>query len=386
MTVNVLVGTRKGAWIYTSDETRREWSVSKPIMPGWTVYHMAVDTRRATPRIFAAGSHWAWGPMVAKSDDGGETWDQRSPGIAFPEDMTERVGSVWNVRPGRASEPGVVYAGTQPAGLFKSEDWGDTWAPVEELNRHEYRPFWGESGGGDSALHSIELHPTDPQTMYVCIATGGTYVTHDTGKTWALCTHRVLATNKLAKKMEDDFKERYPQFADYQPPVPPGVDPAALNEMHKMRLNPSNPDVLWAQTHVGVFRSGDASGTWDDVTEGLPSFHGFPIGVSRNGEDNAWVVPLAFEADNFRVCDGQFAVYRTTDAGASWQALTEGLPGPDDFQSVYREGMDTDGLPEEGVYVGTTNGQVYASNNRGDSWRRLPGTLPPILSVSVTVV
>lgn len=385
MTVQLLVGTRKGAWIYTADDAREQWQVSQPIMPGWTIYHMAVDTRPETPRIYAAGAHWAWGPMVARSDDGGETWDQRSPGIAFGEDMTDRVGSVWNVRPGRPSEPGVVYAGTQPAGLFRSEDWGETWAPVEGLNRHEYREFWGGSGGGDSALHSIELHPHDPDRMYVAISTGGTYVTGDNGKTWELCSHRLIATNEMAQQMEEEFKERYPQFADFEQPLPPGVDPAAMNEMHKLRLNPTNPDILWSQTHVGVFRSGDATASWDDITAGLPSFHGFPIAVSRNGEDNAWVLPLAFEADNFRVCPGQFTVYRTSDQGASWTPLTDGLPGPNDYQSAYREAMDTDGLPSEGVYVGTTNGQLYASNDRGDHWQRLPGTLPPILSVSAAV-
>ena len=129
--VRLLVGTKKGAFVYTADEARREWTVSKPMMPGWTVAHFTVDTRRETPRLLAGGSHWAWGPMIARSDDGGATWDQRSPGLAFPADFGETLGSVWNVRPGLASQPGVVYAGTQPAGLFRSADWGETWAAVE---------------------------------------------------------------------------------------------------------------------------------------------------------------------------------------------------------------------------------------------------------------
>lgn len=378
----LLIATRKGAWIYTADAERRSWTISPPMMPGWSVYHMAVDTRRETPRLFAAGKHWAWGPMVARSDDGGVTWDQRSPGIAFAPDFGETVEAVWNVQPGPASQPGVVYAGTQPAGLFKSTDWGETWAPVEEVNRHAYRPYWGESGGGKSALHTIEMHPTDDRCMYVSIAVGGTYVTRDGGRTWDLCSHRVIATNEMAKEMEREFKERYPQFADMEFPVPPGVDPAAANEMHKMRLDVTNPDRLWAQTHIGVFRSDDGGTSWHDVTEGLPSFHGFPIAVSRNGDGAAYVVPLTFEADNFRVCNGQFAVYRTRDGGTTWERLTDGLPGPDDYQSIYREAMDTDAHTPGGVYAGTTNGQVYASVDGGDHWRRLPGTLPPILGVT----
>jgi photosystem II stability/assembly factor-like uncharacterized protein len=135
-----------------------------------------------------------------------------------------------------------------------------------------------------------------------------------------------------------------------------------------------------------VFRSQDAGVTWKDVTEGLPSFHGFPIAVTRRGPDAAYVVPLQYESDNFRVCPGQFTVYRTRDGGSSWDRLTDGLPGPNDYQSAYREGMDTDGLDPEGVYVGTSNGEVYASADGGDHWQRLPGTLPPVLSVTCAVL
>ena len=380
--VRLLVGTRKGAWVYTADATRTRWTLSKPMMPGWSVYHLEADTRRATPRLLAGGGHWAWGPYVARSDDGGETWDQRSPGIAFSPDMGETVGSVWQVRPGLASQPGVVYAGTQPAGLFRSTDWGESWAPVEEVNRHEWRQFWGPTGGGASALHTIEPHPTDPDCFYISIASGGTYVTRDGGKTWGICSHRAVPTNAMQKRMWEDFAKNYPQFANLDVPIPPGVDPQAVNEMHKMRLDPTNPKRMWAQTHVGVFRTDDGGEHWDDVTVGLPSFHGFPIGVSKNGDGAVFVVPLTFELDNFRVVDGQFHVYRSRDGGASWTRLTEGLPGPHDYQSVYREGMDTD--DEGGVYVGTTNGGVFASADGGDHWQRLPGTLPPILGVTAT--
>ena len=141
-------------------------------------------------------------------------------------------------------------------------------------------------------------------------------------------------------------------------------------EMHKMRLDPADPRRIWAQTHVGVFFSPDAAQTWNDVTEGLPSFHGFPMGVSKNGQGYAFVTPLAFEADNFRVMPGQFTVYRSKDDGKTWEPLTNGLPGPHDYQSVYREAMDTDGQPSEGVYIGTTNGEVWASLDAGDHWQR----------------
>lgn len=378
MQTHVLVGTRKGAWIYTSDEQREKWQISEPMMPGWTVQHMAVDTRRTPTRIYAAANHWAWGPSVARSDDGGKTWEQRSPGLAFPADMGLTVTSVWHIEPGLASQPGVVYAGTQPGALFKSEDWGESWAPVDSINRTKARQFWGPTGSvGDSSLHSIQIDPRDANRVYVSISSGGSYYTENGGETWDLCSHGVVATTPAAKEFLAEVLESFPQ-----PELPPDVDPAALDEFHKFILDPKNPDRLWGQSHVGVFKSENRGKAWEDVTANLPSFHGFPVTVTRSGPDAAFVIPIEYGADNFRVVRGQFAVWRSKDGGASWEKLTKGLPGPNDYQSAYRESMDTDAYDSAGVYVGTTNGEVYASNNLGEEWRRLPGTLPPIVSVT----
>ncbi len=380
--VRLLIGTKKAAFIYTADERRETWQLSNPIYTGWSVYHMAADLRGGDVRLYAAANHWAWGPSVAKSNDHGKTWDYRSTGLAFSKDSGKSVQNVWNVRPGLESEPGVVYAGTQPAGLFRSEDWGHTWAPVSGLNDGEYSTSWSMSGGGDSCLHSIVIDPRDAKRMYVAVSSGGSYVTTDGGATWKVFSHAAIVANARGVEFTTEIAKLFPE-ADR----PDDMDPLAINEMHKLWIDPKNPDRLWTQTHVGVFRSDDAGATFEDVTNGLPSFHGFPIAVTRRAPDATFVVPLAFAGlnDNFRVADGQFTVYRTRDLGKTWQPLTDGLPGPHDYQSAYREALDTDGLAPEGVYAGTSNGQVYASIDGGDHWQRLPGTLPPILSVTAAV-
>jgi photosystem II stability/assembly factor-like uncharacterized protein len=397
-----MVGTKKGGFIYTSDAKRERWEISDPILPGWTFHHMSADTRSDPPRLYAAANHWAWGPSVAKSTDLGKTWDYRSENLAFPAGMVSPnpngpgggapgewqntpqgvIGSVWSVTAGHASEPGAVYASTQPAGLFRSEDWGQSWKPIEGINRHEDRKYWTGTGGGDSCIHSVEVDPRDAKRIYLCVGAGGAYESKDSGDTWALFSNSARVGNEGAMKLMTEMAQQFPDFAAT---LPPGRDPAGLDEFHKVRIDQKNPDRLWGQAHMGVFRTDNSGTDWEDVTEGLPSFHGFPIAVTRRAPDAAYVVPLDYGRDNFRVAYKQFAVYRTPDAGKTWEALTNGLPGPNDYQSVYREGLDTDGLDSEGVYVGTSNGQVFASADGGDSWQRLPGTLPPILSVTCAV-
>jgi hypothetical protein len=230
---------------------------------------------------------------------------------------------------------------------------------------------------GDSTLHSIQVDPRDPDRIYASVSSGGTYYTEDGGCTWNICSHGVVVTSPAAKEFLSAIADSFTQ-----PELPPDVDPAARDEFHKFRVDVKNPDRLWGQSHVGVFKSECRGHGWEDVTGGLPSFHGFPLAVTRRHPDAVFVVPIEYGSDNFRVVRGQFSVWRTSDGAQSWHPLTNGLPGPDDYQSVYREGMDTDGMDDEGVYVGTTNGQVFAGADLGERWQRLPGTLPPILSVT----
>lgn len=356
MAARLLVGTKKAAFIYTSNDARDDWQLSEPMMEGSQVFHMAADSRLDQPRLYAAANHAVWGLSVSKSSDGGKTWEGRSTGLGFPKDMGSAIHQVWHVRPGLDSESGVVYAGTSPAGLFRSEDWGESWTANDAINRHEYRPFWQPipggvpfsimsvwAGSGSEAaqrtvadagdrpgmgtLHSIEIDPRDPAHIYVAISAGGSYVSNDGGQTWQIFSLR--PTSPQATMFVSQAAAR----------APANADPAAEFDMHRMRMDPKNPDRLWAQAHTGVFRSDDGGENWHDVTEGLPFGHGFPIAVSHQEPDAAYVVPL--QADEFRVCPGQLAVYRTRDSGATWEPLTDGLPGPQDYQSVYREGLDT---------------------------------------------
>ena len=383
-TLKLLIGTKKGAFIYTADEARREWSLTGPMMGGWRVLHIIDDQRGDRHRLYAAANHDVWGPSVSKSDDGGETWEQRSEGLGFPEDMGLKVDSVWFVRAGLEREPGVVYAGTSPAGLFRSEDWGKTWAPNDAINRHDYRAFWQPVAGGPAtpeaqrtalAVSSIEIDRNDANHIYLTIGGGASYETTDGGKTW---TGISVLTGKAPFEAEAFISQ-------VKAGVPPARDPAEAFDTHCLRLDTKNPLRLWAQTHTGVFKTDDGAESWQDVTTGLPSDHGFPVAISRREPDAVFVVPLDVGGANFRVQPGQMTVYRSRDNGASWQPLTNGLPGPHNYQSVYREGLDTDGLDPEGVYAGTSNGEVYASIDGGDRWVRLPGTLPPVLSVTCAV-
>src|SRR5574341_1726723 len=342
--VKLLVGTKKAGFVYTSDAKRQKWEISEPILPGWSFFHMSADTRNSKPRMYAAANHWAWGPSVAKSEDMGKTWDYRSKDLASPPDMKEYkenrnappgvpgdwdntpagvIGNIWNVQAGHPSEPGVVYAGTQPAGLFRSEDWGQSWRPVEGINRHENRKYWNGTGGGDSCIHSIHVHPDNPKHIRLCVGAGGSYESKDNGETWELFTHNARVTNPEGKKVLAQLVQEMPDMAAE---LPPGFDPAGLDELHRMRVDTKNPDRIWGQAHWGAFLSEDAGVTWKDVTVGLPSFHGFPIAVTHREPDAAYVVPLDYGQDNFRVALNQFAVYRTQDSGNSWQALTKGLP------------------------------------------------------------
>lgn len=376
-TVKVLVGTRKGGFIFTSDQERKQWSASDVLFKGWNMMHMTADPRDG--RLHAAVSHWVYGPTTHYSDDLGQTWTQaravpalsrpsasgRPPGM--PEeiesktlaDTPETVTKVWNITPGRPGEPGVLYAGIQPAALFKSTDRGESWTLNEALYDHPHRGQWFPGAGG-LALHTIILDPRDANRMYVGISAGGLYRTNDGGQTWVPRNKNVRA---------DFHPDRFPEFGQC---------------VHKAAMHPARPDVLYQQNHCGVYRSDTCGDDWVDIGEDrLPSRFGFPVAVHPHDPKTVYVA-LEESDENRLSVDGQLSFWRSRDEGQTWQRLSSGLPKA--HVVVLREAMATDTLDQPGIYAGTDTGQLVYSRDEGDHWEVLADFLPPILSVETVVI
>jgi hypothetical protein len=377
--VMLFAGTRKGGLIFTSDESRQKWEPSPLHFKAWNVMHMSLDPR--DNRLHVAGAHDVFGPSTHYSDDWGQTWTQsakspvferpsasgRPPGTvedAFnPEnikDKPESVIKVWHIAPGRADEPGVLYAGVQPAALFKSTDHGETWQLNEGFYDHPHRGTFFPGAGG-LCLHTIILHPTDHNQMWIAVSTGGCYYTDDGGQTWSPRNKNVLA---------DFSPDKYPEYGQC---------------VHKMVMHPSHPGLLYQQNHCGMYRSEDGGLNWIDIGEGkLPSRFGFPIAVHPHDANTVYIVPE--EADQYRVSvDGKFVIWRTRDRGETWEPLTNGLPRQAHLLSL-REAMATDTCTDAGIYVGTSTGQIFYTRDGGDRWELLADYLPPVLSLEAAVV
>lgn len=352
--VMVLIGTRKGGFILESDEGRSDWTLRGPFCDGWEVSDMKYDP--ATGALIAAGGVGEWGsvPGVWRSTDLGKTWTGHSQGLTYGEGDL-KVKKIWHLMPGH----GALYAGVEPAGLFRSDDGGESWAHVSGLREHPSTPQWS-GGSGGLCLHSIVPHHTDPNRMWVATSAAGTFYTEDGGRNW---DHR----NKNTRN-----------------PYDPNPDSEWGGRcVHKLVMAPGEPDLLYQQNHFGVYRSENDGRTWDEITEGLPSEFGFPMEVHPRDRNTVWVIPLT--PDGRYMPDGQVAVWRSNNGGASWQQLTEGLPSQA-YLGVLREGLAVDSLDRVGVYFGTSTGQIFASRNEGDSWTRIGDHLPGVLAVNVAVI
>jgi photosystem II stability/assembly factor-like uncharacterized protein len=364
--VVVLVGTTKGAFVLRSDAARAEVSVEGPHFPGEEIYSLALDQRDGRQRVLAGTISAHWGPGIAWSDDLGATWtDPPEANIAFPADTGASLQRVWQLEPAGANEPGVVYAGVEPAALFRSTDGGETYELVRGLWDHPHRPEW-QPGGGGLCLHTVIRDDADPQAMWVAISSAGVYRTTDGGATWE-------ARNRGIKT-----------------PFLPGPPPEQGQCVHKVARHPDRPDRLFLQHHWGVYRSDDRGDSWTSVGESMPADappvgseprpFGFPIVAHPHDPDTVYVLPLASDGHRWTV-DGKCRVYRSRDAGATWDALSQGLPQEHAYLTVLRDGFCADPLQPAGLWFGTRTGEVYASADEGETWRCVASHLPPIACV-----
>ena len=388
--VRVLAGTKKGAFILTSDGTRKQWDVSGPHFAGWEMYHLKGSPVEPN-RIYASQTSSWFGQIIQRSDDGGKTWHQpgtppgeptttpdgmpKGESNKFVYDTSPETGKpltthqhydgtqrpwefkrVWHLEPS-LTEPDTVYAGIEDAALFRSSDGGQTWQELSGL-RDVKGSLW-QPGAGGMCLHTIVQDPSNPQRIYIAISAAGTFRTDDGGKTWR-------AINRGLK-------------SKYELPDP---DAEVGHCVHRIAMHPSRPNVLFMQKHWDVMRSDDAGELWHEISGNLPTDFGFPIDVHAHEPETVYVVPIKNDSEHFPP-DGKLRVYRSRTGGNEWEALTNGLPQRDCYVNVLRDAMAVDSLDPCGIYFGTSGGQVYASADAGDSWMPIVRDLPPVLSVEV---
>ncbi len=360
----VLVGTTKGAFIFHVDSARRQFRMSGPHLAGQSVHSVAYLPDAGRSRILLGNQSMHWGAVVSRSDDFGRTWHEPAEGnIRFPEGSGLSMNAVWALEPAPAAGPGVVYAGVEPAAIFRSDDGGETFVPNQAMLTHPHRPKW-QPGGGGLCLHTIVLRRGDPARIHVAISTAGVYRSRDGGDSWERCYKGVRP---------------YPA-ADGETEVQIGGQCA-----HKVRPDPLNPARLYLQNHPGVYRSDDDGDSWVSIGQGLPSDFGFPLVSHPHRADTAYVFPLVADAFRFTP-DGAAHVWRTRDAGSTWEPLGKGLPQRNAYLTVLRDAFGSDSMEPAGLYFGTRGGQLFASNDEGESWRMLAQWLPPILCVKAVTV
>jgi hypothetical protein len=365
-----LVGTVKGAFIYHSDAKRQDWRMTGPHMSGWEVYSLFGDSRRS-PRLFAGTSSFVYGPTIRYSDDFGETWTQVENSPAYSKESGFALKRIWQIVPGHESEPETVYAGVEEAGLFVSRDRGLNWTELSGLTSHPSRPKWFPGNGG-LCLHTILIDPTNAKRLYVGISAVGAFRSEDGGETWTLCNNglpQVASDEEMTPEMKEAFA---------------GMEEAMKVSrcVHKMGIDPQSTSTLYMQYHGGVLISRDRGDHWSPIEKGLPSNFGFALGVSSGGD--LYVIPLS--QDEARCTPGRLNVYRSRDRGDTWHDASVGLPQQGEYVSVLRDAMAVDPLSPAGICFGTTQGDVFYSNDGGDRWTALPGRLPRITTVKSWIV
>jgi photosystem II stability/assembly factor-like uncharacterized protein len=364
--VRVLVGTKKGAFVLTSDAKRQKWDVNGPHFAGWEIYHMKGSP--ADPnRLYASQSSGWSGQVMQRSNDGGKTWEvvgnkfvyDGVPGTHQWYDGTPHPWEfkrVWHLEPSH-TDPDKVYAGVEDAAMFRTDDGGQNWQELSGLREHGSGPRW-QPGAGGLCLHTILLDPSDPNRIFIAISAAGAFRSDDAGKTW--------------KPINKGLHSQY---------IP---EPTAEvgHCVHRIAMHKSRPNVLFMQKHWDVMRTDDAGESWREVSGNLPTDFGFVMDVHAHEPETIYVVPIKSDGEHYPP-EGKLRVYRSRTGGNEWEALTNGLPQSDCYVNVLRDAMAVDSLDSCGVYFGTTGGQVYASADAGDNWAPIVRDLPAVLSVEV---
>jgi photosystem II stability/assembly factor-like uncharacterized protein len=364
--VRVLVGTRKGAFILTSDGKRKDWEINGPLFAGWEIYHLKgspVDS----DRLYASQCSGWFGQIIQRSDDGGATWNPVGnkftyagvPGTHQWYDGTPHPWEfkrVWHLEPS-LHDPDTVYAGIEDAALFKSSDGGKNWEELAGLRKHETGSQW-QPGAGGMCLHTVLLDSSNAERIFIAISAAGTFRTDDGGKNWKPI-NKGLVSNMLPNPTSD-----------------------IGHCVHRVALHHSRPNVLFMQKHWDVMRSDDAGENWQEVSGNLPTDFGFVIDVHAHEPETVYVIPIKSDSEHFPP-EGKLRVYRSRTGGNEWEALCNGLPQKDCYVNVLRDAMAVDSLDQCGIYFGTTGGQVYASPDAGDHWSPVVHDLPAVLSVEV---
>jgi photosystem II stability/assembly factor-like uncharacterized protein len=352
----VILGTKKGVFIAESDADRRAWDIRGPYCETWPIHHAIGDPASGT--IYAGGGNEWFGPAVWKSTDLGRTWTHSSEGLAYAAGE-EPIKAVWSVAP----RNGHLYAGVQPAGLFRSEDHGETWSHIEGLQKHPTRKEWMPGGAG-LILHSLVAHPNDDDKIWVGISSAGVFHTADGGATWE-------PRNRGTRADFNPDDQRYPEFGQC---------------VHCLVMAPGEPDRLYQQNHCGMYRSDDGGKKWESIEAGLPSSFGFPAAAHPRDRETLFLLPLNGDSKGRYVPDAKAAVWRTRDGGRTWEDLRNGLPQQNAYFGVLRQAISTDRLDPAGVYFGTSGGALFASRDEGDNWEPIAEHLPTISSVETMVV